>query len=501
MTAEPSPRPVSTTEHILPLDSGPLPYRATAGWQRLAERDRPVADMFYVAYMAEVKAGRSLTFIFNGGPGAASAYLHMGALGPKRIQFGPQGRLPPSPVELVDNLESWLSFTDLVFVDPIGTGFSRSLPVDEPHAPGSGTDGATSRTSPQSTSGKPADPPKESQFWEVERDLNALGEFIQRFLSAHGRWLSPIFIAGESYGGFRAARLARSLQQDFGIGLSGTILISPALEFSLLAGSDYNLLPWATVLPSMAAAAAHHGQAAWVHGAGDYGGQMAAAEAFTYGQLMPTLALGKAGSAAARQAMFQGLADLTGLPYALVERHGGRLSASLLARELLRDRQQIVGLYDATLTAVDPFPDRDPYQGSDPTLDGIGRLFAGAINSHLRTALGVETDLIYELLNFETFKAWEFKLDHEFKQGYLGSMDDLRIGMTLNPHMGVYITHGWFDLVTPYFASNYLVEQLRLPENIRANLTLKHFAGGHMFYTWDSSRQEWFGEMRALYQS
>lgn len=493
-SSEPNSRPASTTEHSLPLPGGPLRYRATAAWQRLSERDRPIAEMFYVAYLAEQQEGRSLTFIFNGGPGAASAYLHVGALGPKRIRFGTQGALPPSPVSLVDNLESWLSFTDLVFVDPIGTGFSRSLKEEDSQKT------AEASSSAGKTPDKAAEKPEESKFWAVDRDLNALGEFMQRFLSTQNRWLSPVFIAGESYGGFRVAKLARSLQQDFGIGLSGAILISPALEFSLLYGSDYNLAYWATLLPSMAAAAAHHSKAAWVGEAGDYAAQMAAAETFAYRQLIPLLAMGSAAPAAERQATFQQLADLSGLSYELVDRQGGRLSASLLSRELLRDRQQILGLYDATLTAVDPFPDRPLYEGSDPTLDGIGRLFAGAINSHLRHALGVQTELIYELLNFETFKAWEFKLENEFKQGYLGSVDDLRVGMTLNPAMQVYITHGWFDLVTPYFASNYLAEQLRLPVEIRANLTLKHFAGGHMFYTWDQSRQQWFAEMQRFYQ-
>lgn len=487
----------STTEHTLPLPEGSLRYVATAAWQSLSERDSPIAEMFYVAYIdADSDAdrpSRPLTFIFNGGPGAASAYLHVGALGPKRIQFGPSGALPPSPVRLVDNLESWLSFTDLVFVDPIGTGFSRSRQEQ------GDSDKNTNSEVSQSAKGE-ADKPKESKFWGVEKDLKALGEFIQRFLSAQDRWLSPIFIAGESYGGFRVAKLACILQQDFGIGLSGAVLISPALEFSLLYGDDYSLTHWATVLPSLAAAAAYHGRTEWVGSEEDFPAQMAAAEEFALRRLIPLLALGTAASEEERQTVFHQLSQLSGLENSVVERSGGRLSAQLFSRELLREHQQILGRYDATLKAVDPFPDRDPYQGTDPTLDGIGRLFAGAINSHLRHTLGVTTDLIYELLNFETFRNWEFKLEKEAKQGYLGAMDDLRIGMTLNPHMQVYITHGWFDLITPYFASNYLVQQLKLPLEIRANLTLQHFAGGHMFYTWDDSRQQWFSQMQRFYQ-
>jgi hypothetical protein len=272
MTDTPTPPPTragTKTEQTLALPDGLLRYTATAEWQILYEQEKPVAEMFHVAYIAAVESTtpRSLTFVFNGGPGAASAYLHMGALGPKRITFGANGSLPKPPVQLADNLESWLSFTDLVFVDPIGTGFSRSLP-------------STKDAAGEKDQAKEADPAKENAFWEVERDLSALGEFMQRFLSRQKRWLSPIFIAGESYGGFRVARLARKLQQEFGIGLSGAILISPALEFSLLGGSDYDLTAWATLLPSLAASAAHHDRAQWAGNPGDLPAHTAAAETF-----------------------------------------------------------------------------------------------------------------------------------------------------------------------------------------------------------------------------
>jgi carboxypeptidase C (cathepsin A) len=488
-------RQPSQTEHTLSLPERQIRYTASAAWQTLYEQEKPVAEMFHVAYIAETAgtAPRPLTFVFNGGPGAASAYLHMGALGPKRIYFDANGSLPKPPVRLVDNLESWLSFTDLVFIDPIGTGFSRTLPSDKDSKENSDKSG-------EKPSSGDADKPQESEFWEVERDLKALGEFIQRFLSRQKRWLSPIFIAGESYGGFRVARLARKLQQEFGVGLSGAILISPALEFSLLGGSDYNLTSWATLLPSFAAAAAHHGRAQWAGTPGDLAAHMAAAEALARKTLIPLLATGDAYPSEERQAAYQQLADLIGVPLSVVERQGGRVGIEVFARELLRDQQRIVGLYDASITAIDPFPNRPLYEGSDPTLDGLDRLFTGAINSHLRDTLGVETDLSYYLLNYETFKAWKFDLKGELKQGFIGAVDDLRVGMTLNPYMQVYITHGFFDLVTPYFASNHLADLMRLNSELRPNLTLKHYQGGHMFYTWDDSRQQWFAEMQAFYQ-
>ncbi len=188
------------------------------------------------------------------------------------------------------------------------------------------------------------------------------------------------------------------------------------------------------------------------------------------------------------------------MPYELIERRAGRIDIGVFARELLRDKQRIVGLYDASITAIDPFPDRLLYEGTDPTLDGLDRLFAGAINSHLRDTLSIDTDLSYHLLNLETFKAWKFDPKGELKQGFIGAVDDLRVGMALNSYMQVYITHGFFDLVTPYFASNHLANLMKLDPELRPNLTLKHYPGGHMFYTWSQSRQEWFAAMKSFYQ-
>jgi len=482
-------RQASTTTHTLVLPNGEIHYTAIAEWQPLYEREKAIAEMFHVAYLVnhEGVVPRPLTFVFNGGPGAASAYLHMGALGPKRVAFGSQGTLPQPPVKVVDNVESWLSFTDLVFIDPVGTGFSRAIPPEKEEGKGDEKPKAE----------KPEE--KETEFWEVERDLKALAEFIQTFLSKHNRWLSPIFITGESYGGFRVAKLARKLQQDFGVGLSGAIIISPVLEFSLLEGTDYNVTAWATVLPSMAGAAAHHNRAQL---AGEnLHGHLAAAELFARKTLIPLLALGATLPDDERQQAYQQLANFIGLPVDLVAQKGGRIGIEVFARELLRDQQRIVGLYDASITAIDPFPDRPLYEGTDPTLDGLDRLFTGAINHHLRDTLKVETNLTYHLLNFETFKAWKFELKGGLKQGFIGAVDDLRIGMTLNPYLQVYITHGLFDLVTPYFASNHLADLMKLDPEVRPNLTLKHFQGGHMFYTWEASRQDWFAEMAQFYQT
>ncbi|MCF2972363.1 peptidase S10 [Synechococcus sp. Nb3U1] len=494
--------PIYSTEHTFKAKGEPLTYKALAGWQTLYEREKPVAEIFHVAYLKQDSDSgsssphRPLTFVFNGGPGAASAYLHMGALGPRRIQFGPNGSLPASPVRLVDNAESWLPFSDLVFIDPVGTGFSRALPKDKENTDPSKAGDPPKEASPES-GGKAEDPPKEAPFWNVERDLKSLGEFIQGFLSRHKRWLSPIFIAGESYGGFRVARLAKELQSTFGVGLSGAILISPAIEFSLLETSDYNLTTWATLFPSYVASAAHHGLSSWGE---DLSSLLPRAETFARQRLLPLLAMGEAMPEAERQAVYQDMAAGIGLSAEYIAQKGGRIDISSFARELLRPQRQVVGLYDASVTAVDPFPDRPTFEGSDPTLDGLDRLFTAAINSHLRDTLQVNTELTYHLLNFEVFKAWQFNQKGEFKQGFIGAMDELRTSMALNPHMRVNIHHGLYDLVTPYFASNHLVDLMKLDPRLKDNLTLKHYRGGHMFYTWDPSRLEWFAAMQQLYR-
>src|SRR3954447_13559006 len=227
-----------------------ISYVATAKWLVLRKKEKPAAEIFSVAYVADsADLDRPVTFVFNGGPGASSAYLHMGAVGPQRVAFPANGTLPSVPPRLVHNDESWLRFTDLVFVDPVGTGFSRIIEKDgKPKKP----DGPDEK--------KKGDEQDPTEYFGYKRDLESLSEFIGRWLSANGRWGSPVLIAGESYGGYRVGRLVRSLQETAGIGLNGAILISRALEFAGLVSGDYGVLEWVDRLPTMAGAAAPHGR-------------------------------------------------------------------------------------------------------------------------------------------------------------------------------------------------------------------------------------------------
>ncbi|QDT99919.1 S10 family peptidase [Gimesia aquarii] len=482
------PKYAATTEHTLQLSSGPLAYKAVADWISLRKIYKPVAHLFYTAYIAEPQdCTRPLTFVFNGGPGAASAYLHMGALGPKRVAFGKMGSLPEPPTQVVDNQETWLSFTDLVFIDPVGTGFSRAL--KEP--------GANKNAEGSKEKFAESGPEENPEFWEIEKDLDALGEFICRFLSKYHRWTSPLFIAGESYGGFRVARMARRLQEKHGVGLCGALLISPAIELDALLDSDYNLAHWIELFPSLVAAAHHHGRTEDL-GNDDIQSQ---GESFANNELVRWLAQGEALPADELALIVGRMSALTGLSATVLERAGGRISATMFSRELLRGERRLCGRYDASVTTVDPFPDRNGYEGPDPTLFSIDRLFTGAINHHLRTNLKVETELDYRLLSMQVNEKWKDKSNRHFFVRQVGAMDDLRYGMSLNGHMKVSITHGRFDLVTPYFGSQRLTKLMKLTDEQKSNLTCRNFDGGHMFYSWDESRIEFHSQMQNFYQS
>lgn len=463
------------------LDGGhALPYEAVADWVVIRDHERPSAEVFTVSYTLEGTSpeSRPVTFVFNGGPGAASAYLHLGAVGPLRVAFRPDGSPPPPPVRLVDNAETWLPFTDLVFVDPVGTGLSRALPDAEAKA---GEKGGPKKPNALQDHERP--------FYGIERDLDVLCEVVQRVLSRLGRWTSPVLVAGESYGGYRAARLARRLQESFGVGLNGVVLISPALEFPLLHTSDYDVQNWVSTFPSMAAAAVFHGRSRSFGKGARPAEVLPYAERFAASRLAPLLIAGEAAEPGDADATFEEMANLLGLPEEQVRQRGGRVSITTFCRELLRDRQRVCGLYDAAMTAVDPFPSRERGEGPDPSLAAIDRLFTAGINALVRQTLGVQSERPYVLLNRQLNEAWKQDVERHVFEPLVGATDDLRYGMALNPGLQVFLTHGLYDLVTPYFGSHMVLNQARLDASLRKNLTVQHFEGGHMFYSWEDSRR------------
>ncbi len=462
-----------------------IAYSAAAKWTVLRKKEKPAAEIFSVSYVAGAgDPDRPVTFVFNGGPGAASAYLHMGAVGPRRVDFPPDGTLPTMPPRLVENESSWLSFTDLVFVDPVGTGFSR---VIEPEKQAEGKDA------------KPGEEHDPKEYFGYRRDLESLCELMGRWLSEHGRWGSPVFIAGESYGGYRVARLVRSLQETAGIGLNGAILISPALEITGLTVTDYDALGWIDRIPTMSAAALHHGRSRAFRRGTSLERALAAAEEFATGEYATFLTRGASIPATERTRILTRLADLLGLPLDVVVRAEGRVGILTFVRELLRDERKVLGAYDATITATDPFPDRDELSWPDPTLSGIAPAYTMAVNRMLRSEIGVQTDREYTLLSHEVNVAWKNDADsvHAFASPP-GATDDFRYGMALNPHLRAFITHGRFDLVTPYFASDRLRNLMRLDPQMERRLTVQHYGGGHMFYAWEASRRAFSGAIAAF---
>jgi len=464
----------------------PIAYTASAGWIVLRKKEKPAAEIFSVSYVADAAdTDRPVMFVFNGGPGASSAYLHVGAVGPQRVAFPPDGTLPELPPRLVQNEASWLAFADLVFVDPVGTGFSRVIEPEKKKDDAAKGDAKD-------------DAPDPKEYFGWKRDLESLCEFMGRWLSSRGRWGSPIFIAGESYGGYRVGRLVKMLQETAGIGLNGAILISPALEIASLAGTDYDVVPWVDLVPTMAAAAAHHGRSRAFAAGTPLDDVLREAEVFATGDFASFLARGASMEPPEREHILTRLADLIGLSRDLVARAEGRITIRVFTRELLRDERKVLGLYDATLTVTDPFPDRDPFAGPDPTLSGFSPAFTMGINRLLRSEIGVETDREYELLSYEVNRAWKEDTETHFFQPPSGATDDFRYGMSLNPHMKAFITHGRYDLVTPYFASDRLRNLMRLDPDTGARITVRHFGGGHMFYAWEASRRDFTDAIAAF---
>jgi carboxypeptidase C (cathepsin A) len=464
-----------------------LEYTATAKWLVLRKKEKPSAEIFSVSYVASsADLDRPITFVFNGGPGASSAYLHMGAVGPRRVAFPSDGTLPTLPPRLVQNDESWLAFTDLVFVDPVGTGFSRVIEKDE---------------AKEGDDKKKPDESDPKEYFGYKRDLESLCEFMSRWLSTNGRWGSPTFIAGESYGGYRVGRLVRMLQETTGIGLNGAVLISPALEIGGLSPDDYAIAPWVDLVPTMAAAAAHHGRSRVFAPGTPLDEVQRGAEEFATSDYAVFLTRGASMPVAERERILGRLADFVGLPVDFVTRAEGRIPINVFSRELLRDERKIVGLYDATITSVDPFPDRESFAGPDPTLAGISPAYTTAVNRQLRSEIGVETDREYTLLSYEVNAAWKDDAPRHFFVPPEGATDDFRYGMALNPHMRAFITHGRFDLVTPYYTSDRLRNLMRLDPALAGRLTVQHFGGGHMFYAWEDSRRAFAAAIAEFYAS
>lgn len=454
-------RPV-TTRHDITIDGKKRTYEATIGSLIVSAGRDPKASkgqIFYIAYRLadDSRKSRPLTFLMNGGPGAGSVFLNLGGLGPKRAVFSPDGATLPPPPKIEANAETWLGLSDLVFIDPVGTGYSRAE---------SGDKEAKDQGDP------------EKAFHGVRQDLDSLAEFMRLWLTRQQRWDSPVYLVGESYGGYRVAELAKRLS-DKAIVPSGIALISPALDFGLLWGD--RLASGVMTLPSMAAIAQAHGKAT---------SDRASVETFAVTRLLPALTLGDALPAEALTALSGELAAMIGLPAQLIAQNDLRVSPQLFAKRLLRDQRLVVGRYDGGVTAIDDAPGSDEHTGVDPSLAPVVASLAAAQNAYVRANLNFDSDAAYEALSGRVNGNWDWRSGMGGPQGFVEAMSSLKQAFNISPTMKVWIVHGAYDMVTPYFGSVYLVRQMRLDSRLRGNVRLDVLPGGHMMYLRDDGRKE-----------
>jgi carboxypeptidase C (cathepsin A) len=446
-----------TSHHSLALPDRQLAYDAVA--ETLPVRNAKgveTASVFTISYLA-AGAGRPVSFVFNGGPGAASVFLHLGALGPLILDSPDSGAAPTPPYRLVDNPSSWLPFTDLVFIDPVGTGFSRG-------------------------EGKAENPDK--SFWDVHTDIASLGAVVRLWLTRHDRWRSPVFLVGESYGGFRAAVMAHSLVRQIGLTVNGLVLISPALDLSLLHPSEHDLMARALALPSYAATSAA------LRGAEP---DIAAAERFALSDYLVGLAA-MTGVPQRGDPFIAKVAALVGLPARIVRRDRGRISGSDFARTIRRAEDKVVSLYDGTVAEAAP----QGHGSGDPVLDPAVAAYTTAFNAYARDWLGYKTDLPYHVLDAEVSRQWNWQGVRSEEHGD-SALAALEAALLVQPGTKVMIVNGRYDLVTPYFASRWLIDQLALPAAVRARIALRVYDGGHMMYMRPKARAALERDAAALF--
>jgi len=451
--------PDSTTQHTLSLPGRTLAFTATAGSIRLFDdKGEPQADIAYTAYQLDGadSASRPVTFFFNGGPGAASAYLQLGAAGPWRIAIGGDEATPSARPELQPNTETWLDFSDLVFIDPVSTGFSRFV--------ASGED-------------------VRKRFFSIDGDVNSIALTIRRWLEKSGRLLSPKYVAGESYGGIRGPKIVRNLQTQQGIGVRGLILVSPLLDFREFGGSS--LLQYVISLPSMAAVAREAKD-------GVSRAEMADVELYARGEFVADLLKGEADAEAAKRVADK-VAALTGIDPAVSRRLAGRFDVMEFRREYDRKNGRVTGRYDASVLGTDPYPDSSSFHFSDPSGDALLAPLTSAAFDLTTRILNWRPDGSYRLLNGGVERAWDFGRGISPPE----STSELRETLALDPKLKVLVAHGLFDLATPYFGSKILLDQLpayATPERVK----LVVYPGGHMFYSRDTSRRAFRAEAEAM---
>ncbi len=442
--------PLPADAHVqqeVKLEGKTLKYTVTVSALPVRDHDGKVAgQVVTTAYTVEGE-NRPVTFAFNGGPGAASVYLNFGAIGPRHMNAGNEGDSPSDPATLTDNQGTWLDFTDLVFIDPIGTGFSRAeVPEDQ----------------------------AKKLFFSTTPDIQYLSRVIYDWLVKNGRLGSRKYLVGESYGGFRGPRITHYLQSQLGVALNGVVLVSPYLNPEEDSNGDLSPLPWMMTLPSITAARLEREKKLTPEA-------MADVIAYTRGEYATTLLKGRS-DADAEKRMIQRVTEMTGLDPAFVKYSGGRLETGAYLREVHREEGKLGSVYDSNVTSFDPFPFAPEQRANDPILASIIAPLTTAMVDFVTRTVGWKIDARYNALSYDVNRLWD--RDNDLRRG---SVPDLREAVAADPKLRVLIVHGWNDLSCPFMGSVLTVDQMPVMGDA-TRVAVREFPGGHMFYTRDESR-------------
>jgi carboxypeptidase C (cathepsin A) len=446
-----------------------LNYTVTTGFMPIknAVSGDTEARIFYMAYTLDnPPAGRPLMFSFNGGPGSASVWLHLGALGPKRVKMLDDGLMPPPPYEMVDNEHTWLTETDMVFIDPVGTGYSRAVRPD-----------------------------LASKFFGVNGDIESVGEFIRMYLGRNERWSSPLFLVGESYGTTRAAGLSNHLFER-GIGLNGILLVSTVMNFQTIRFADNNDLPLVLILPSYATTAWFHKRLSPQMQAKSVEQIAQEARQFAGNEYLPAMLRIDSLSPAERTSLAARFSALTGLSTDFIERNNFRVELNEFNKELLRSDRRTTGRLDSRFKGIDRDAAGDG-PDMDPSMSAIRTPYTAAFNSYVRGDLGFKSDLEYYILGGGISSPWNWNTNN----AYADTSIPLKNAMAKNPYMKIFVAQGYYDMATPFYAAEYTISALNLDSQLRRNVSIAYYEAGHMMYIEKNSLKKLKDDAAAFIQT
>lgn len=459
-TPAPTPKPTETpqvkeespvvTKHSLRVGARQLNYTVTTGFMPIknAQSGDTEAKIFFMAYTLDnPPANRPLMFSFNGGPGSASVWLHLGALGPKRVKMLDDGMMPPPPYQLEDNEQTWLTETDLVFIDPVGTGYSRA-----------------------------AKPELAQKFFGLNGDLESVGEFIRLYLGRYERWNAPLFLVGESYGTTRASGLSNLLFEK-GIGLNGILLVSTVMNFQTIRFAEGNDMPLILIFPSYAATAWYHKRLSADLQAKPLRQVLSEAENFASGEYTAALLKSDRLTAAERQNIIDNFSKYSGLSKIFIDQNNLRVDLNEFMKELMRDKRLVAGRLDSRFAGFDRSAGGESPE-FDPSMTAIRPPYTATFNDYVRRDLGFKSDLEYYILGGGINSPWNWNVNN----GYADTSVALNSAMRKNPYMKIFVASGYYDMATPYFATEYTLAAMNLEPTLRKNITTNYYEAGHMMY-------------------